>query len=111
MSTAGFRGWTASSVPIALWIAHLTALAALARPVCERPELSWVPHALTVGLALACVPFVLMASRLSVGADPDETEAVADRRFLGLLGLALGGFSILLIVAEGLVVLVVSPCL
>lgn len=111
MNTAGFRGWTASSVPIGLWIVHLTVLAALAQPICDRPELSWIPHALTVGLALGCVPFLLMAARLSVGADPDETEAVADRRFLGLLGLVLGGFSLLLIVAEGLVVLVVDPCL
>lgn len=111
MSTATFRGWTASSVPIVLWIAHLTVLASLVRVTCERSELTWVPHALTVGLALACVPFLLMSAQLVREAATDETETTADLRLLGWLGLGMGGASTLLIVAEGMIVIGVGPCL
>jgi hypothetical protein len=111
MSPATFRGWTASSVPIGLWIAHLTALASLTRLTCERSELTWIPHALTVGLALGCVPFLVMSAQLLGETARDETEGPGDLRFLGWMGLAMSGFSALLIVAEGLVVFWVGPCL
>lgn len=111
MSPATFRGWTASSVPIGLWIVHLTALASLARLICERSELAWVPHALTVGLALACVPFLVVSALLLRRGATDETETTADLQLLGRLGLGLGGASVLLIVAEGMIVLGVGPCL
>lgn len=110
-SRATFRGWTASSVPIALWAIHITALAALAQPLCSRPELSWLPHVLTVGLTLACVPFLLMSLQLVAATSVDETETPDDLHFLGWLGLAMGLTSVVLIVAEGLIVLGVGPCL
>lgn len=111
MSGATFRGWMASSVPIGLWIVHLTALASLAQFICEQSELAWVPHVLTVGLALACVPFLVISAQLLHEAATDETETTADLRLLGWLGLGMGGASTLLIVGEGMIVIGVDPCL
>lgn len=109
--SATARGWLACSVPIALWIAHLTAVAAIVEPICTHASLRWLPHALTVGLTLACVPFLAVAAQLVRRPRADDaTETRDDLQFLGWLGLALGATSVLLIVAEGLMAVWVDPC-
>jgi hypothetical protein len=101
--SATARGWMAASVPIALWIVHLTASAAIVPPVC-REGIGWLPHVLTLALTLACVPCLLISLDLArQGADDDL-------RFLGWLGLGLGGISVLLIVVEGVMAGTIAPC-
>jgi hypothetical protein len=100
--SATARGWLAAGAPIALWMAHLTASAAVVPPVC-RDGLGWVPHLLTLALTLACVPFLVIAWGLA--RDRDD-----DLRFLGGLGLGLGAFSVLLIVVEGVMAGTIGPC-
>lgn len=111
MTNATVRGWTGASVPVGLWIVHLTALAALSETTCDHPELRWVPHVLTVVLVLACLPFLALSAQLLTMTTPDDLEQPADLRALGWLGLAMGITSLVLILAEELVVWVVGPCL
>lgn len=101
--SATARGWLAAAAPIALWMVHLTASAAVVPPVCQR-EIGWLLHVLTVALALACMPFLAMAARLA------RDQADDDLRFLGGLGLGLGGVSVVLIVVEGLMAGAIAPC-
>lgn len=109
--TTDVRGWIACAAPIALWMVHLTALGALAQVSCDHPGLSWVPHAVTAGLLVACLPFLWMAAQLVRRGAVAGTDAGADLTALGWLGLGMGGASVLLIVAEELIVLGVHPCL
>ena len=55
------RGWLAASAPIALWMVHLTASAAIVEPVCRR-GIDWLGPVLTIVLVAACVPFLLLAA-------------------------------------------------
>ena len=96
------RGWLAASAPIALWMVHLTASAAIVEPVCRR-GIDWLGPVLTLVLVAACVPFLLMAAGVARSHDDDL-------RFLGALALGLGAFSVVLIVAEGVLGGGIAPC-
>jgi predicted MFS family arabinose efflux permease len=97
--------------PIAAWTVHMVALASLVQFVCEHPGWEWVMHALTVALALVCVACLAIAwryARLPNGEDAGSTTA--NLRFLSHVGLAVAAVNLILIGAEGVVVLFVNAC-
>jgi hypothetical protein len=102
------RGWISATAPIGLWAIHIVALASLSDPVCDRPELSWVQHALTALLLVLCIPFLLVLAQLW----RQPADGVDDRqlRFVGALGLVLGVTSVVLILAEEAFALLVDAC-
>jgi cytochrome c oxidase subunit IV len=95
--------WTAATLPIFLWVVHLSACAALVNYVCEHPNARWTLDALTIGLAAACIP----CGVISLAFARRDDRAL---RFVGRLGLAFTIINFLLIVWEGSYVLFLSPC-
>jgi hypothetical protein len=95
--------WIAATLPIGLWIVHLSACAALVGYVCEHPNARWTLDALTIGLALACLPCGAVALMMMRRAD----RAL---RFVGRLGVAFTVANLVLILWEGAYVLFLSPC-
>ena len=111
--TRGFWLWFALLAGIVLWLAHLTALAALAGPSCTHPAAEWSMHGLTVGLAAATALAGWMCLRMVSGrSDADAADGGLDGRlrFLGLFGLLTQVISILLIVWEGTYVPFIDAC-
>jgi hypothetical protein len=108
----GVKAWAGALVGIAAWMAHITALASLVELTCERPALEGALHlvtAVTAGVTLVgmwwCWALVRQAE------DHDATGSRGGRlRFLGLFGLIMGGFSVVLILWEGSYVLFLDPC-
>ena len=95
--------WIAAALPIALWIVHLSGCAALVGYVCDHPSARWTLDALTIVLALACIPCGVVAFTMTRRDD----RAL---RFVGRLGLAFAALNLLLILWEGAYVLFLSPC-
>ena len=109
---AGVKAWTGALVGIAAWTLHIVALSSLVDLTCRRPELEWVLHALTAataGVTLLGMWWCLALVRASRDVDNAGTRG-GRRKFLGLFGLMMGGFSVLLIVWEGSYVLFLDPC-
>lgn len=106
--TPVLRGVISSSAPIGLWAVHVTALAALSDPVCDQPELRWLPHALTAVLLVLCVPFLVPL--VGLARRPADSAGDGQLRFLGLVGLLMWATSVLLIVAEELFAVGIDPC-
>lgn len=108
----GVKAWTGALVGIAAWMAHISALASLIELTCERPSLEWVLHVATAGTAGVTVVGLWWCWALVRGAqDHDAAGTRAGRlRFLGLFGLIMGGFSLVLILWEGSYVLFLDPC-
>jgi hypothetical protein len=95
--------WIAATLPIFLWIVHLSACAALVGYVCDHPSTRWTLDALTIGLALACLP----CGAVSLAFTRRDDRAL---RFVGRLGVAFTIINIILILWEGAYVLFLSPC-
>jgi hypothetical protein len=117
----GLRYWYALFAGIALWMLHLSILAALVRLSCTEPAARWAMHAVTAvtaagtGLALWWSAGILLqgASARSEHAEPrdDRARVEVDRdRFLGAFGLFVGGLSLLIILWEASYVLLLDPC-
>jgi len=112
-SSAQLFGWTAIGVSIGAWTIHIVASAALVRYVCEHPNLKWVMHALTVGLALVCVGCILLVLRTALlpGEDAEDSgSTTANVRFLSRVAAAVAAFNLVLIVVEGIYVVFLHPC-
>ncbi len=108
----GIKAWTGALVGIVAWMIHLTALASLVELTCERPAVEWVLHlttAATAGVTLLGMWWCLALVRKS--GDPDAAGTRGGRHgFLGLFGLMMGAFSVLLILWEGSYVLFLDAC-
>ncbi|MDP9019644.1 MAG: hypothetical protein M3N25_02385 [Actinomycetota bacterium] len=108
----GVKAWTGALVGIVAWMVHITAVASLVELTCERPAVEWALHlatAATAGVTLLGMWWCLDLVRGS--RDPDAAGTRGGRRmFLGLFGLMMGGFSVLLILWEGSYVLFLDPC-
>jgi hypothetical protein len=108
----GLHVWFAIVGPIAAWMVHLVVESSLARVACTH-QVTWVLHVITLVLALVVVWAMAISWSLfrdGESADEASSSPLATTRFLGLLGLLLGGINLLLILAEGANVLFISAC-
>jgi hypothetical protein len=106
----GLLVWVTMTAGLAAWTVHLVSFAALVQLV-ETHHHRWI---FTVG-NIACVAITLGALFLSwsmvraAGDAPEDAGTPEGRiKFLGLLGLAVNGFNLSLIVLEGIYVYVLS---
>lgn len=118
----GPRIWFAALGGIGAWMAHLIAVAALARISCTGSSATiWWTHGVTLVTALVTVAALALAEGLRrsgpaeddpepVDTAPVTTEGFANFEFLGCFGLIVGGFSLLLIVFEGSMAVWLSAC-
>lgn len=108
----GVKAWTGALVGIAAWTLHIVALASLIELTCERPAVEWALHlltAVTAGVTLLGMWWCLELVRKSRDSDAAGTRG-GRRAFVGLFGLMMGAFSVLLILWEGSYVLFLDPC-
>lgn len=114
-------GWTAVTVPIVAWMLHLIFSAAYvasagrgrvgASTACRTDVALWPLHVGTAVGALTCLASLALAwfvYRRRNGSG--EGDVSSQYRFLGLLGIASSVFNLVLIVAEGSVVLFLWSC-
>ncbi|HEY7135749.1 MAG TPA: hypothetical protein VIB48_11840 [Acidimicrobiia bacterium] len=98
----GFAVWYAVSAPIAAWMVHLTALAALtAYSYDHRGGTIWM-HLVTGITGAATVVAMVLSYLMIRGADATEEDPSRGgrMRFLGELGLLIGVVNLALIVLE-----------
>jgi hypothetical protein len=100
--------WIVASAPVGLWMVHLTYMAAVATRT-DSPTWRWTLYAIT---PVCAIPTVICTGlswywyRKYAGADEGSEEAQLG--FIGLLGVAFGAFNLLLIIAEGVLVPILS---
>jgi hypothetical protein len=105
--------WALVWVPIGVWAAHLTFEAAMVHETCSHPGLRWTLYAGTVvpaGIVLGAIALAVRALRQSPNADLEGATEDDQVAFLAYLGLVMGIVSLILIIAEGIVVPFVSSC-
>lgn len=111
--THGVKLWTTVVGGIGWWMLHIFAESALAKLSCGRVWAMWLINGITAGLAAATLLGVIWSIAL-IRDHPDARDQGGDvssrRHFLGVFGLVVGGFSLLLIVWEGVYVAVLNPC-
>lgn len=101
--------WLIVTAPIGIWMAHLVISAAVVQFVSTHDTWTWVLYVIT---PLCAIPILLciVASRAlqtgaeSLGGDPDGGSEASQLWFLGELGVFLGAFNLLLVIAEGVMV-------
>jgi hypothetical protein len=107
----GVKAWAGALVGIVAWTVHIVSLASLVDLICRQPSLEWVLHLITGATAGVTLLGLWWCLALVRGG---ASDAAGDRpgrlRFLGLFGLILSGFSLLLILWEGSYVLFLDPC-
>lgn len=91
---------------IGLWMVHLTSVTALVGFACDEDAL-WTIHLSTVVTAVLTVAVTALALRLRRVDDGLAGEA---HGFLGTLAVWMNGFSLALIIGEGLPPLFLPPC-
>jgi hypothetical protein len=100
--------WAVASAPIAFWMIHLVFMAAVATRD-DSPTWRWTLYAITPVTAIptaACMALSWHWYRKYASSEAGSEEAQLE--FLGLLGVAHGAFNLLLILAEGVLVLVLT---
>ena len=105
-------GWATIVLSIAAWTVHIVGLAALVQYVCGNPEVEWVMHGMTIGLALVTLVLILLCvpgARLPDG-DEEGGSHSASLRFLSRVAIAVGSVNLLLSVVEGVYVVFLDPC-
>jgi hypothetical protein len=114
-------GWTAVTVPIVAWMLHLIFSAAYvasagrgrigASSACRTGAAVWPLHLGTVVGVVTCLASLALAAFVHQHRNGSgEGDASSQYRFLGLLGIASSVFNLVLIVAEGSVVLFLWSC-
>ena len=96
--------WAVMSAPIGFWMVHLVYMAAVATQQSD-PSWRWTLYAITPICAIPtaiCMALSYHWYRKYAGSEVASDEAQLE--FLGLLGVAHGAFSLLLIIAEGVLV-------
>lgn len=108
----GIKAWAGALVGIGAWNVHIVALASLVQLTCERPAVEWVLHVLTaVTAAVTLLGMWWCLELVRASRDPEAAGTRGGRRaFLGLFGLMMGAFSVLLILWEGSYVLFLDAC-
>ncbi len=107
----GVRAWAGAVGGIAAWMVHISALASLVELTCERPALEWGLHLVTAVTAGFTVVALWWCWALVRGSEDHDAGSRGGRlRFLGLFGLIMSGFSLVLILWEGSYVLFLDPC-
>ena len=105
--------WYAVFGGVIAWTVHLVSMAAITKFTCTRPGWKWVMHADTVACAVATVVATLLAYRLlragDAHAEHDDT-APGRLAFLGIVGVAIGGINLALILVEGLYAGILRSC-
>jgi hypothetical protein len=106
----GFLVWFALSAGVVAWAAHLLFLASFVEFMRDH-GFEWVAHLATaVAVAVTVTAMLLSARMLERGHDDEEQATPSGRtRFLGMMGLWIGGISLALILAEGVYVVVLGP--
>lgn len=100
--------WAVAAAPVAFWMIHLVFMAAVA-PRAESPTWRWTLYAITPVTAVPALVCTLLSwhwYRRYAGAETGSEEAQLG--FIGLLGVAHGAFNLLLILAEGALVPILS---
>ena len=97
---------------IGAWTVHLLYLSSFAGFGCKHPEWRWSMHALTAATAGATALAIALAWALFRSAGDDERSGTlgGQLRFLGVLGLLVGGINLVLILLEGSYAIFISPC-
>ena len=107
----GRVAWLAVVGGTAAWLAHISALAAIAPLACRRPGAEWVMHGLTLVLGAAAAAGLAWCLPLARGGgddgDPGRRRSTA---FLARVGALVAVTNVVLIAAEGAYVLVFDPC-
>jgi hypothetical protein len=98
--------WLIVSAPVAIWMVHLVASAAVVQFATTHDMWTWVLYVIT---PLCVVPILvcMAASRAlqtAAGDDPEGGSENSQLAFIGELGVYLGAFNLLLVVAEGVMV-------
>ena len=106
----GFLVWFAVSAGIVAWAAHLLFLASFVEFMRDH-GFEWAAHAATAVTALVTVAAMALCVRLLHHGRDDEEQATPSgrTRFLGTMGLWIGGISLALILAEGAYVVALGP--
>jgi len=102
--------WAVTAAPIGFWMVHLVYMAAVATRSCSSTW-RWTLYAITPVTAIptiACGAVSWHLRRKNAGAESGSEEA--QLAFLGLLGVAHAAFNLLLILAEGVLVPILSGC-
>ena len=103
--------WSALTLPIVAWIAHLTSLASLVQLSCTHPRVRAILHVLTVLLSLVTIASMVVALRYVRWPNGEEaSSARASIRFLARVALLVGAINLLLILAEGSYVVFFKSC-
>ncbi len=102
--------WLVATAPVGFWMVHLVFSAAVATQACDS-DWRWTLYAITPVTAvptLACMAVSWHLRRTRSGSEPGSQDAQLS--FLGTIGLVVGAFNLLLILAEGALVPVLSGC-
>jgi hypothetical protein len=100
--------------PALVWLASLVGAYAFAATACDLDRTRW-PMALITVLAVAMVLVVMVALARrapahALAAAGDDAGPLHRRRFFTVLGLALGGQFLAVLLAQGMAVSVLPPC-
>jgi len=108
----GFKVWFAVSGGVWTWTVHLLFVSSFVRFDCNAGGLNWVEHLMTAAMAgLTVVAMALCIPLLRSGSDAEDAPTESGRnRFLGMLGLLIGGINLALILLEGSYVFFLKPC-
>ena len=104
--------WYAVVGGIGAWTVHLVFLSSFARFTCNQKGTTWVQHLVTLVTAGATVLAMSLALSMVRRGNDDESAGTEPgrTRFLGLVGLLIGGINLALILLEGSYVLFINPC-
>jgi hypothetical protein len=106
----GFLVWFALSAGVVAWTAHLLFLASFVEFMRDHGY-EWVAHVATLLAVLVTVAGMALSwAMLQRGHDDEDAATPSGRtRFLGMMGLWIGGISLALILAEGIYVVALGP--
>lgn len=107
----GLLLWVAMAAGVVAWVAHLVTFASIVEFVHDNGYFWLFDVGNGVCILLAVIAFWLswLVYRAGAGASEEDPTPEGRMRFLGILGMALNGINLLLIVTEGVYVYFISP--
>jgi hypothetical protein len=105
--------WVGFFLPPAAFFVHLQIGYVLVPWACTTRSWGWI-HVVNV-LSVLCAALGTWAAwrvhaRAESGARNDDAGAVPRTRFLGVVGICMGGMFVLLLVAQSVAAIIISPC-
>jgi hypothetical protein len=94
---------------IVAWMVHLTGASVLVPAACEY-GIGWTIDVLTVVTALVCVAGIAASVRIHRRAGRTDDARADGFRILAYLSVVANGFSLVLVIAEGLMPFWLGPC-